>query len=186
MIDITRSLGLDVGDVRVGIALGDPLGILASPLNIVTRRGDETDYEAILEIVGKYSVEIIVVGLPISMDGTEGVQAVKTRTFADELGSRTSVPIVFQDERLTTVEARRMVQEARRTARAERYDAARGRPPRARAREPVRPRSERLWTRSCASALQAMVDAAIGGAAAAAGLRALRAAVAAELKRVLA
>ena len=127
-LELEGPVGVEAGEVdglgHLGIALGDPLGILASPLNIVTRRGDETDYEAILEIVGKYSVEIIVVGLPISMDGTEGVQAVKTRTFADELGSRTSVPIVFQDERLTTVEARRMVQEARRTARAERYDAA--------------------------------------------------------------
>ncbi len=124
MIDITRSLGLDVGDVRVGIALGDPLGILASPLTIVTRRGNETEYEAILNLIDQYAVEIIVVGLPISMDGTEGVQAVKTRAFADELKNRTSVPIVFQDERLTTVEARRMVQEARRTTRTERYDAA--------------------------------------------------------------
>jgi putative Holliday junction resolvase len=124
VVDITRSLGLDVGDVRVGVALGDPLGILASPFTIVTRRGDASDYTDILKIIDDHAVELIVVGLPISMDGSEGVQAVKTRAFVEELKNRTSVPVVFQDERLSTVEARRMVREARKPARTERYDAA--------------------------------------------------------------
>ena len=123
MVDITRSLGLDVGDVRIGVALGDPLGILASPLTIVTRRND-TEYDALSRIIADNGVERIVVGLPLAMDGGEGAQAAKTRTFAEELAKRTDVPIVFQDERLTTVEAQRMVREARRTARTERYDAA--------------------------------------------------------------
>jgi putative Holliday junction resolvase len=65
-----------------------------------------------------------VIGLPISMDGREGSQARKTRAFAEKLAGRTSVPIIFQDERLSTVEARRKVQEARKTTRTERYDAA--------------------------------------------------------------
>jgi len=124
VVDITRSLGLDVGDVRVGVALSDPLGILASPLTIITRGGGTSDYDDILKIVRDYAVELIVVGLPISMDGTEGAQAHKTRSFTGELAVRTSVPVVFQDERLSTVEARRMVREARKTERKERYDAA--------------------------------------------------------------
>lgn len=124
MIDITRSLGLDVGDVRIGVALGDPLGILASPLTIVTRRNDGSDYTDILRIIEENAVDSIIVGLPLSMDGSEGSQAVKTRAFAEELRRRTDVPLVYQDERLSTVEARRMVREARRTARTERYDAA--------------------------------------------------------------
>jgi putative Holliday junction resolvase len=124
VIDITRSLGLDVGDVRIGVALGDPLGILASPLTIVTRRNDGSDYTDILRIIEENAVDSIIVGLPLSMDGSEGSQAVKTRAFAEELRRRTDVPLVYQDERLSTVEARRMVREARRTARTERYDAA--------------------------------------------------------------
>jgi putative Holliday junction resolvase len=123
-VNIPRSLGLDVGDVRVGVALGDPLGILASPFTIVTRRGNEADYDNLLKIIADNAVELIVVGLPISMDGTEGPQALKTRAFAEELRRRTEVPLVYQDERLSTVEARRMVQEARKTTRLERYDAA--------------------------------------------------------------
>ena len=70
------------------------------------------------------SVRRIIVGLPISMDGTEGIQAEKTRAFAGELGHRTDIPISFQDERLSTVEAKRMVREVRKPGRTERYDAA--------------------------------------------------------------
>jgi len=123
VVDITRSLGLDVGDVRIGVALGDPLGILASPLAIVTRRDGE-EYAALSKIIADNDVARIVVGLPLAMDGGEGSQAVKTRVFVEELERRTGVPIIFQDERLTTVEAQRMVREARKTARTERYDAA--------------------------------------------------------------
>ena len=106
------------------MALGDPLGILASPLTIVTRQGRDSDYEVILAIVREHDVGHIVVGLPISMDGTEGIQAQKTRAFAEELRRRTEVPVVYQDERLSTLEARRMVREARKPDRSERYDAA--------------------------------------------------------------
>ena len=123
MVDITRSLGLDVGDVRIGVALGDPLGILASPLTIVTRHGGE-EYDALSKIIADNAVERIVIGLPLAMDGGEGSQAAKTREFAEELARRTDLPLVFQDERLTTVEAQRMVREARKTTRTERYDAA--------------------------------------------------------------
>ena len=106
------------------MALSDPLGILASPLTIVTRRGGEGDCQAILDIIRANDVRQIVIGLPLSMDGTEGVQVQKTRAFAEELGRFTDLPVIFQDERLSTVEAMRMVREARKTDRMERYDAA--------------------------------------------------------------
>lgn len=106
------------------MALSDPLGILASPLTIVTRRKDGADIREILEIIRVNDVRQIIAGLPISMNGTEGIQAKKTRDYAGELGQRTDIPIGYQDERLSTVEAKRMVREARKPGRTERYDAA--------------------------------------------------------------
>ncbi len=121
---IARLLGLDVGDVRIGVALSDPMGILASPVTIIERRKGGLDYDAILELARANEVEQIVVGLPLSMDGGMGSQAEKTAVFTEELRRRSPIPVVYQDERLSTVEARRMVREARKPARTERYDAA--------------------------------------------------------------
>jgi putative Holliday junction resolvase len=117
-------MGLDVGDSRIGVALSDPLGILASPLTIINRRDVEKDVEDILTIVRQHGVDGIVIGLPVSMDGSQGVQAEKTREFADVLSRHTDIPIRFQDERLSTVQARRIVRSARKTPRGTRYDAA--------------------------------------------------------------
>ena len=100
------------------------MGILASPLTIIERRKDGSDYEAILEIARSKDVAHIIVGLPLSMDGGIGSQAEKTVMFTEDLKRRTTIPVSYQDERLSTVEARRMVKEARKTARTERYDAA--------------------------------------------------------------
>jgi putative holliday junction resolvase len=108
----------------VGIALSDPTGILASPLTIIERSRDGSDYEAILKIARSNGVVHIIVGLPLSMDGSIGNQAEKTAHFAENLKQRTTIPVSYQDERLSTVEARRMVREARKPAKTERYDAA--------------------------------------------------------------
>lgn len=112
-VGVTRSLGLDVGDKRVGVALSDPLGLLASPLTIIARRDDETAIEAILELVKQHQVERIIVGLPRSLDGSLGKQAEKVTVFTQCLSERIRVPIEFRDERLTTVSARRLMQDAR-------------------------------------------------------------------------
>jgi putative Holliday junction resolvase len=117
-------MGLDVGDARIGLAVSDPLGIIATPLTIMTRQGIEADVQAILDIVRKNDVSRIIVGLPFSMDGTLGIQADKVRSFADELARQTDVPLEYRDERLSTVAAKRLVQEARKTNRETRYDAA--------------------------------------------------------------
>ena len=109
---MTRSLGLDIGDKRVGVALSDPQGILASPLTIIHRQDEAADFEAIVSIINLHQVGQIIVGLPRSMDGTLGKQAEKTKAFVDRLISHIKVPLEFRDERLSTVSARRLMREA--------------------------------------------------------------------------
>jgi putative Holliday junction resolvase len=107
-----RSLGLDIGDKRIGVALSDPEGILASPFTIINRTDDAADIEAISDIVNQQQVQQIIVGLPRSMDGSIGKQAEKVETFTQKLSGNTEVPVEFRDERLTTVSARRLRQSA--------------------------------------------------------------------------
>ncbi len=122
-MDITRSLGLDIGDRRIGVALSDPLGILASPLTIINRTDEKADIEAIIDIARQNQVGRIIAGLPLSMDGSLGRQAEKAKDFVRELCRHTEVPVEFRDERLSTVSAKRMVQGVRKTNRGTRYDA---------------------------------------------------------------
>ena len=107
----TRSLGLDIGDKRIGVALSDPHGIFASPLTIINRRDDKADIEAIIDIIKQKQVGQIVVGLPRSMDGSIGEQAEKVVTFTEKLRSHTDILIEFRDERLSTVLAKRLMQD---------------------------------------------------------------------------
>ena len=122
---ITRSLGLDIGDKRIGVALSDPLGILASPFTIIDRKDESLDIESIINIVSQQQVKQIVVGLPRSMDGSLGIQAEKTEAFIRGLCRHTEVPVVFRDERLTTVSAKRLMRavNTKKTKRKIRYDA---------------------------------------------------------------
>jgi putative Holliday junction resolvase len=120
---VTRSLGLDIGDSWIGVALSDPEGILASPLTIINRENDSAVLKAIIDIVRQNQVGQIIVGLPLSMDGSLGKQAEKVRAFVTELCYHTEVPVKFRDERLSTVEVKRMVQGVRKTNRKTRYDA---------------------------------------------------------------
>jgi putative Holliday junction resolvase len=117
-------LGLDVGDVRIGVALGDPLGILASPMTIISRQNSPADYETIIDIARKNGVGRIIVGLPFSMDGSLSSQAEKVRNFITELCAHMDIPVEYRDERLSTVLAKRIVQEIRKTNKDTRYDAA--------------------------------------------------------------
>jgi len=119
----TRILGLDVGDIRIGVALSDPQGILASPLTIINREDESVAFKAIVDVVRQNQVGRIIIGLPLSMDGSLGKQAEKVKDFVVELCRHTEVPVELRDERLSTVEAKRMVQEVRKTSRKTRYDA---------------------------------------------------------------
>jgi putative Holliday junction resolvase len=103
-----RSLGLDIGDRRVGVASSDPEGILASPLTIIERTDDSKALAAIIDIIDKQGAGRVIVGLPRSLDGTLGGQAEKVRDFAQRLAERIKVPLEYRDERLTTVMARRL------------------------------------------------------------------------------
>lgn len=104
-----RNLGLDIGDKRIGVAVSDPSGILASPLTIISYQDETEAIEAILDIIARQKISLIIVGLPRALDGHLGEQAEKVQAFVSKLASRTSVPIKFRDERLTTVLARRLM-----------------------------------------------------------------------------
>ncbi|MFA5450089.1 MAG: Holliday junction resolvase RuvX [Clostridia bacterium] len=104
-----RKIALDIGDVRIGIAVSDMLGMIAGGTETYTRRGMVNDMRYIADYCKAREADTIVLGLPINMDGSEGERAIKTREFAEELQKHTDAKIVFQDERLTTVQAERML-----------------------------------------------------------------------------
>jgi putative Holliday junction resolvase len=101
-----RLLGLDVGDRRIGIAISDPTGCLATPVEIYTRRAAEADVSHIDALCRGLEASAVVVGLPKNMNGSEGPQAEKTREFANALADH-GIRVKLWDERLSTVEATR-------------------------------------------------------------------------------
>jgi len=119
-----RTLGLDIGDIRIGVAISDPLGILASPLAIINRDNEQAAIEKIVSIVRQHEVGRVIAGLPLNMDGSLGEQAEKTMSFVGALSRHIEVPTEYRDERLTTVSARELIQGVRKTNRNTRYDAA--------------------------------------------------------------
>ena len=104
-------LGLDIGDVRIGVALSDALGVAAHPLCTLTRKNRQVDLIAISDLVSIHEVERVIIGLPISLDGSLGTQAEKVQKFAKRLEGVLRVPIEFQDERFTTAEAEEILRE---------------------------------------------------------------------------
>ena len=120
-----RVLGLDIGEKRIGVALSDPQGLLASALTIIERRDSAADIQAILNLVEKHGVERIVIGLPRSLNGSIGQQAEKVQAFSKMLGQKVDVPVESWDEWLSTVAAERLLIEvgARRAKRKKHRDA---------------------------------------------------------------
>lgn len=104
-----RKIALDVGDVRIGIATSDPMGIIASGYETYLRKKTDEDFKYIAALCREKSVDTIVIGLPVNMDGTEGDRVRLTKTFAESLARFSDIPVVFMDERLTTVQAERML-----------------------------------------------------------------------------
>ncbi len=110
-----RLLGLDYGSKTVGVAVSDPLFLTSQPVETIVRERENKlrrTLSRIEELVTSYGVETIVLGLPRNMDGTEGERCEKTRAFAEQLQKRTSLPVVFADERLTTAEAAEILTES--------------------------------------------------------------------------
>lgn len=108
-----RALGLDVGERRVGVAISDPTGTVVRPLQTLVRGSREEDVAAIAALVDEHDVELIVVGQPLSLDGTEGPQAQRIARYALMLDEHLSVPIASWDERFTTVVAEEILSQSR-------------------------------------------------------------------------
>ena len=103
-----RVLGLDLGQVRIGVALSDPLGCTAQPLRVLKRVGPRKDHHAIAELAREHEVQTIVVGLPLQLSGDESEGSASARESSEKLKQRLpKVELVLWDERLTTVEAER-------------------------------------------------------------------------------
>ena len=121
---VKRWLGLDLGHVRIGVALSDPLGVTAQPLSVLKSAGTQKDIAAIGELVNKHEVTQVIVGLPLNMDGTESQTTRKVREFTGKLSGRLNAPVFFVDERLTSKQAERAMIEGnvRRENRREKID----------------------------------------------------------------
>jgi putative Holliday junction resolvase len=100
-----RILGVDFGDVHIGLALSDPLELTAQPLGQFRLRGDAGDDTYFRDILRRHEVGKIVVGFPLRMDGSSGTRADKTRAFAARLEKISGLTVVLWDERLTTRQA---------------------------------------------------------------------------------
>ena len=106
-----RTMGLDLGTKTIGVAVSDELGITAQGLTTVRRQSRAKDLAALKAVVVEYEVNRVVLGLPLNMDGSEGPRALATRKFGDLLVRDLSLPVEYQDERLTTVAAERALLE---------------------------------------------------------------------------
>jgi len=102
-----RVLALDVGERRIGLAISDPDGRLAVPLETLERRDEASDLRALAGLVEREGVQMVVVGLPLSLDGSVGQQAARTQAFAGRLAKAVARPLEMWDERLSTVAAER-------------------------------------------------------------------------------
>lgn len=108
-----RKIGLDVGTARIGVAQSDLLNIIASSVCVIDRtKSAAVDAKKVAQLIKEREADMIVIGLPLKMDGTAGQSVDMIKLFAKELSKWTSAEIVYQDERLSTVSAQRMLLEA--------------------------------------------------------------------------
>ncbi len=106
---MSRILALDVGERRIGVAISDPDERLAVPLRILERQSAATDTKSIIDIAQAENVELLVVGHPLSLDGTVGPQARRVEEFAARLRKASGLPLELWDERLSSVQAERQL-----------------------------------------------------------------------------
>jgi putative Holliday junction resolvase len=111
-------VGVDLGSRRIGVAVSDAGGRLASPVEVLERSGDdEHDRRALARLVSELEAERVVVGLPLSLDGSMGPAAVAAQAEAEALGAHLDVPVETYDERFTTVTAEQLLRQQNKTAR---------------------------------------------------------------------
>lgn len=104
-----RIMGLDVGDKTIGVAISDLLQLTAQGITTIKRESKVKDYGILEELIKEYDVKKVVVGLPKNMDGTIGPQAEKTIKFAEKLKNKFKIELIYEDERLTTKAAEKML-----------------------------------------------------------------------------
>ncbi|NIV40259.1 MAG: Holliday junction resolvase RuvX [Anaerolineae bacterium] len=108
-----RALALDMGERRVGVAVSDPTGTVARPLQTLVRGSRQEDFAAIAALVAEHDVGLVVVGRPLSLDGTEGPQARRVSRYVDALAAQLPVRVVLWDERFTTATAHEILRQSR-------------------------------------------------------------------------
>jgi len=145
---MTRLLGVDVGERRIGLAVADTDSMSIKPLATIRRSDDARDTDTLRQICGEQRIDELVLGLPLNMDGTEGPQAVATREWAAAVATHLGKPVLWRDERLSSTAAETRIGRARR-GRA-------GGPPTSAARNARRARIDR---EAAATILQAELDA---------------------------
>ncbi len=106
-----RILAIDFGARKIGLALSDELGLTAQALETYYRGNKKADFDHFRRVIKQHNVTEIVMGLPLRMSGIEGIQAEKVQAFAEELRRRFKLPVQLFDERLTSVEANRLLRE---------------------------------------------------------------------------
>ncbi|KUE94521.1 crossover junction endodeoxyribonuclease RuvA [Streptococcus equinus] len=108
-----RIMGLDVGSKTVGVAISDPLGFTAQGVEIIKidEEAGEFGFERLGELVKQYKVDKFVVGLPKNMNNTEGPRVEASKAYGDQIKELFNIPVDYQDERLTTIQAERMLVE---------------------------------------------------------------------------
>jgi putative Holliday junction resolvase len=123
---MARLMGLDLGEKRIGVAVTDPDQTIAFPERVLARRSAKADRQALASLVRELAVDRVVIGLPLSMEGQLGPNAQRAKSFGEYLARVLTVPIEYQDERLTTVEAEERLRESGQPAlqRKSRIDAA--------------------------------------------------------------
>lgn len=104
-----RIMGLDVGDKTIGVAISDLLQITAQGITTIRRESLDKDYKALEKIINEYGIKKVVVGLPKNMNGTLGPQGEKTIKFAEKLKNKFKIELIYEDERLTTQAAEKML-----------------------------------------------------------------------------
>ena len=109
-----RIMGLDIGDKRIGIAISDPTEMLASPFRIISRNSEEQSIRELSDLIIQNDIKKIVIGLPYSLDGSLGEQSIKTISYVDKLKIITNIEIVFVDERLSSISAKKLMNAANR------------------------------------------------------------------------
>jgi putative Holliday junction resolvase len=117
-----RLLALDVGERRIGVALSDPLQITARPLSTIVRSSRQEDFRKISGLVQDHEVEKVIVGLPLSLDGSEGPQARQIRRYGERMAKAVPVPVVYWDERYSSSTAEEILRAKRRRGKHERAE----------------------------------------------------------------